>query len=142
MPVRATAATVSKCSRREDIRNGIIAQSRTTGATRRVPAASASHHVNQVRTVSETLTLLASIDPAKTTIELIIVVGAKQTIANFTTPEAVLNISRPFDQRQINHVPANEARRVPIPIETSSKSDRPTIKLQDADAIRIAGQIL
>jgi hypothetical protein len=98
--------------------------------------------VNQVGTASERLTLSARIDPAKTMVELIIVVGAKQTIANFTTREALLKISRPFDQRQINHAPANEARRVPIPMETISKSDRPIIKLQDADAIRIAGQIL
>src|SRR5688572_29424332 len=124
MPTRAETAINSNRFHLEEPRNGIIAQSTTTGAISKVPAASASHQVNQVTTGSETLSLSASMNPARTMLELIIVVGANETIANFAIPEGVANAWRPFDQRPISHVPANAARRVPIPTEPNSKSDR------------------
>src|ERR1700716_1616116 len=71
----------------EKLRKGIIAQSTTTGAMTKVPAASASHQVNQVTTESEKLSLLARMNPAMAMVELIIVVGAKEMIANFAILE-------------------------------------------------------
>jgi hypothetical protein len=67
-------------------------------------------------------------NPAKTMAELIIVVGAKEMIANFKIPEGVANVWQPFDQRLISHVPANAARRVPIPTEPHSKNDRSAMR--------------
>ena len=63
-----------------------------TGAMTKVPAASASHQVNQVTTESEKLSVLARMNPAKTMVELIIVVGAKEMIANFAILEGVPNV--------------------------------------------------
>ena len=71
---------------------------------------------------------MARMNPAKTMVELIIVVGAKEMIANFATLEGVANVWRPFDQRLISHVPANAARRVLIPTEPNSKSDRSAMR--------------
>src|SRR6476619_1611867 len=114
---RIETATDSTRFHLEKLRKGVVAQSTTTGATTKVPAASASHQVNQVTTESEKLGGLARLNPAKTMAELIIVVGAKEMIANFTIPEGVENVWQPFDQRLISHLPANAARRVPIPTE-------------------------
>ena len=112
----------------EQLSTGIIAQSTTTGAIIKVPAASASHQVNQVTTESEKLILLANMNPATAVPELIIVVGAKEMIANFATLEGVPKVWRPFDHRLINQVPANAARRVLRPTEPSSNSDRPPMR--------------
>ena len=76
----------------EEPSKGIIAQSTTTGVISNAPAASESHQVNQVTTEAEKLSLLARMNPARTMVELIIVVGAKQMIANFATPEGVSNV--------------------------------------------------
>src|SRR5258708_13122247 len=76
----------------EKIRKGIIAQSTTTGAITKVPAASASHQVNQVTTESEKLSVLARMNPARAMVELIIVVGAKEMIANFAILVGVPNV--------------------------------------------------
>ena len=76
----------------EKLRKGIIAQSTTTGAMTKVPAASASHQVNQVTTGSEKLSLLARTNPARAMVELIMVVGAKEMIANFAILEGVPNV--------------------------------------------------
>src|SRR5260370_34026704 len=122
---RVQTATDSHRFHLEKLRKGMIAQSTTTGAITKVPAASASHQVNQVTTESEKLSVLARMNPARTIVALIIVVGAKEMIANFAILEEVPNVWRPFDQRLISHVPANAARRVPIPTEPNSKSDRP-----------------
>src|SRR6266513_5866808 len=92
MLTRIETATDSNRSHLEDLRKGIVAQSTMTGAITRVPAASASHHVNQVTKESEKLSLLARMNPAKAMVELIIVVGAKEMTANFTTVEAVPNV--------------------------------------------------
>src|SRR4029434_6367463 len=120
---RIETATDSNRFHLEKPRKGNIAQSTTSGAITRVPAASASHQVNQVTTESEKPGWLARINPARATVELIIVVGAKEMIANFAIPEAVPNVRRPFDQRLVGHVPANAASRVPIPTEPASNSD-------------------
>src|SRR5215471_11334397 len=127
MLTRAATAIDSDRARLEEPSKGIIAQSTTTGVISNVPAASASHQVNQVTTEAEKLSLLARMNPARTMVELIIAVGAKQMIANFAMPEGVSNVWRPFDQRSINHAPANAARRVPIPTEPNSRSDRPAM---------------
>src|SRR6516225_11796961 len=111
----------------EKLRKGIIAQSTTPGAMTIVPAASASHQVTQVTTESEEVSLFAKMNPARAMAELITAVGAKEMIANFAMPAGVSNVLRPFDQRLINHVPANTPRRVPIPTEPNSKGDRPAI---------------
>ena len=76
----------------EKLRKGIIAHSTTTGATTKVPAVSASHQVSQVTTKSEKLSVLARINPARAMVELIIVVGAKEMIANFAILEGVPNV--------------------------------------------------
>src|SRR6266508_171284 len=120
---RMETATDSNRCHLEDLRKGIAAQSTMTGAITKVPAASASHQVNQVTKESERLSLLARMNPAKTTVELIIVVGAKEMIANFATVEGAPNVWWPLDQRLISHVPATAARRVPIPTEPNSKTD-------------------
>src|SRR6476646_3730438 len=125
---RIGTATDSNGFHSEKRRKGIIAQSTTTGAMTKVPAASASHQVNQVTTASEKPGVLARMNPARAMVELIIVVGAKEMIANFATPAGVPNVRRPFDQRLISQVPANAARRVPIPTEPNSRSDRPAMR--------------
>src|SRR6266850_8297409 len=125
---RIETATDSNRLHLEKPCKGIIAQSTTTGAMIKVPAASASHQVNQVTTESEKLSVLARMNPAMATVELIIVVGAKEMIANFAILEGVPNVWWPFDQRLISHVPANAARRVPMPTEPNSKSDRPAMR--------------
>src|SRR5713226_1077170 len=122
---RIETATDSNRFHLENLRKGIIAQSTTTGAITKVAAASASHQVIQVTTESEKLGVLATMNPVRAMVELIIVVGAKEMIANFTILEGVSNVWRPFDQRPISHVPANAARRVPIATEPNSRSDRP-----------------
>src|SRR5439155_25736243 len=76
----------------EKLRKGVIAQSTTTGAMTKVPAASASHQVTQVTTKSEKTGSLARMNPATAMVELIIVVGAKEIIANFAIPEGVPNV--------------------------------------------------
>ena len=91
-PTRIETATVSNRFHLEKLRKGIIAQSTTTGAMTKVPAASASHQVNQVTTESEKPGLLARMNPARAMVELIIVVGAKEIIANFAIPEGVPNV--------------------------------------------------
>jgi hypothetical protein len=58
----------------------------------KVPAASASHQVNQVTTESEKLGVLARMNPARAMVALIIVVGAKEMIANFAILEGVPNV--------------------------------------------------
>src|SRR5216684_7591254 len=138
---RIQTATDSNRFHLEKPRKGIIAQSTTAGAMTKVPAASVSHRVNQVTTESEKPGSLAKMNPARVMIELIIVVGAKEMIANFAIPEGVSNVWRPFDQRPISHVPANAARRVPIATEPNSRSDRPAMKLGKRDPTKIAGQI-
>src|SRR6266404_8071792 len=80
---RIETATDSNRFHLEKLCKGIVAQSTTTGAMTKVPAASASHQVNQVTTESGKLSLLARMNPAKAMVELIIVVGAKEIIANF-----------------------------------------------------------
>ena len=89
---RIETATDSNRFHLEKLRKGIIAQSTTTGAMTKVPAASASHQVNQVTTESEKPGLLARMNPARAMAELIIVVGAKEIIANFAIPEGVPNV--------------------------------------------------
>src|SRR6476660_4333278 len=128
MLTRAETAIDSNRFRLEEPRKGIIAQSTTTGAITRVPAASASHQVNQVTIESEKLSLSARMNPARAMVELIIAVGAKEMIANLAIPEGVPNVWRPFDQRPISHVPANAARRVAIPTEPDSRSDPPAMR--------------
>src|ERR1700676_3869568 len=112
---RIETATVSNRFHLEKLRKLIIAQSTTTGAMTKVAAASASHQVNQVTTELEKLSLLARMNPASAMVELIIVVGAKEMIANFAILEGFPNVRCPFDQRLISHVPANAASRVLIP---------------------------
>src|SRR6266478_7270688 len=140
-PTRIEIATDSNRFHLEKLRKGIIAQSTTTGAMTKIPAASASHQVNQVTTEPEKLSLLARMNPAMAMVELIIVVGAKEMIANFAMLEGVPNAWSPFDQRLISHVPANAARRVLIPTEPSSNSDRPAMREGERDPTKIAGQI-
>src|SRR5262249_38835928 len=123
MLARIETTTDSNRSHLEDLRQGSVAQSTTTGAITKVPAASASHQVSQVTRESGKLRLLARMNPAKTMVELIIVVGAKEMIANFTTVDGGPNDWGPLDQRSISHVPATAARRVPIPTEPDSKTD-------------------
>src|SRR2546430_13572387 len=89
MVTRIETATDSNRSRLEDLRKGIVAQSTMTGAITGVPAASASHQVSQVTKDSGKLSLLARMNPAKTMVELITVVGAKEIIANFAAADAV-----------------------------------------------------
>ena len=89
---RIETATDSNRFHLEKLRKGIIAQSTTTGAMTKVPATSASHQVNQVTTESEKLSLLARMNPAMAMVELIIVVGAKEMIANFAILEGVPNV--------------------------------------------------
>src|SRR6185437_4877014 len=125
----------------EKLHEGIAAQSTTTGATTKVPAASASHQVNQVTTESETRSLSARMNPARAMVELIIAVGAKEMVANLAIPEGVPNVCAPFDQRPISHDPATAASRVPIPAEPTSKSDRPAMRQGERDPTKIAGQI-
>src|ERR1700751_4338732 len=128
MLTRITSATDSNRLHLEEPRKGILAQSTPTGAMIKVPAASASHQVTQVTTESEKLSLFARMNPATAMAELIIVVGAKEMIANFATLEGVPKVWRPLDQRLISHVPANAASRAPVPTEpntTKSRSDRP-----------------
>src|SRR5207245_4891920 len=84
---RIETATDSNRFHLEKLRKGIIAQSTTTGAMTKVPAASASHQVNPVTTESEKLSLLARMNPARAMVELIIAVGAKEMIAHFAIPE-------------------------------------------------------
>ncbi|SEE45957.1 hypothetical protein SAMN05444164_8189 [Bradyrhizobium erythrophlei] len=110
------------------MRKGIVAQSTMTGAITRAPAASTSHQVNPATTESEKPDSLMSVKPAKAMAELIIVVGAKEMIANFATPDGVANVWRPFDQRPISHVPAHAARRLPIPAAPTSRSDRSAMR--------------
>src|SRR5947209_19927491 len=98
---RIETATDSNRFHLEKLCKGIIAQSTTTGAITKVPAASASHEVNQVTTESEKLSLLARMNPATAMVELIIVVGAKEMIANSAILAGVPNVGRPFDQRPI-----------------------------------------
>src|SRR5262249_1644922 len=90
-PTSARAGIDSKDSHLEELRNGIIVQSRTGGTISKVPAASASHQVNQVTTGLGKPSLSARMNPARAMAELIIVVGAKQMIANLATLEAVAN---------------------------------------------------
>src|ERR1700732_4149103 len=137
---RMETATDSSRIHLEKLRKGIIAQSTMTGAMTKVPAASASHQINQVTTESEKLDLLARMNPAMAMVELIIAVGAKEMIANFAILEGVSNVWWPFDQRLISHVPANAARRVLIPTEPNSKSDRPAMREGERDPTKIAGQ--
>src|SRR6476660_8484652 len=92
-----TATDSSRSLHLEKLRKGIIAQSTTTGTISTVPAASASHQVDQVTTASEGSRLLATINPAKTMIEPIIVVGAKEMMANFAMAVGVPNVWRPFE---------------------------------------------
>src|SRR6266404_4835715 len=125
---RIETATDSKRLHLGKLRKGIIAQSTTTGAMTKVPAASASHQVTQVTTESEKIGLLVRMNPAAAMVELIIVVGIKEMIANFAILEGVRNVWRPFDQRLISHVPANAARRVLTPTEPDSKSDRSAMR--------------
>src|SRR6266404_8257086 len=122
---RVETATDSNRFHLEKLRKGIIAQSTTTGAMTKVPAASASHQVNQVMEESEKPPRM---NPARAMVELIIAVGAKEMIANFAILEGAPNVWRPFDQRLISHVPASAARRVPTPTEPNSKSDRPAMR--------------
>src|SRR4051794_11717417 len=121
-------ATDSNSFHLEKLRRLIIAQSTMTGAMIKVPTASASHQFSQVMTASEKLSLLARINPDSAMIELIIVVGAKEMIANFAIAEGLSNVSWPFDQRLISDVPANAARRVPIPTDPNSNSDWPAMR--------------
>src|ERR1700723_577127 len=96
-PTRIETTIVSRRVHLEKLRKGTIAQSTTTGAITTVPAASASHQVGPVATASGELSLSAKIDPAKAMVELIIVVGAKEMMANFATPEGLSNVWRPFE---------------------------------------------
>src|SRR6478736_7459452 len=136
---RVDTTTDSNRFHLEKLRKGIVAQSTTTGAMTKVPAASASHQVNQVTTESKKLSVLARMNPARAMVELIIVVGAKEMIANFAILEGVPNVWCLFDQRLISHVPANAARRVLIPTEPDSKSDRSAMRLGERDPTKIAG---
>src|SRR5438552_12424130 len=137
---RIETATESNRLHLEKLPKGTIAQSTTTGAMTKVPAASASHQVTQVTAESEKLSLLARMNPARAMVELIIAVGAKEMIAHFAIPEGVPNVWRPFDQRLISNVPANAARRVLIPTEPNSNSDRPAVRQGQRDPTNIAGQ--
>ncbi len=89
---RVQTATDSSRFHLEKLRKGFIAQSTTTGAMTKVPAASASHQVNQVTTESEKPGVLARMNPARAMVALIIVVGAKEMIANFAILEGVPNV--------------------------------------------------
>src|ERR1700676_5710839 len=102
---RIETATDSNRFHLEKRRKGIIAQSTTTGAMTKVPAASASHQVNQVTTESEKLSLLARMNPARAMVELIIVVGAKEIIANFAILEGAPNSWELFARRIIACLP-------------------------------------
>src|SRR5947199_10777051 len=104
MLTRAKTTIDSNKFHLEELCKGIIAQSTTTGAITKVPAASPSHQVNQVTTESEKLSLLERMNPARTMVELIIVVGAKEITANFAILEGVPNVWSPFDQSLISHV--------------------------------------
>src|SRR3954447_3675876 len=122
---RIETAADSNTFHLDKLTTGIIAQSTTTGAMTKVPAASASHQVTHVTIESEKLILLERMNAARAMAELIIVVGAKEMIANFAILEGVPKVWCPFDHRLISQVPANAARRVPRPTEPSSNSDRP-----------------
>src|SRR5437764_15242791 len=96
---RIETAADSNSFHLEQLSTGIIAQSTTTGAIIKVPAASASHQVNQVTTESEKLILLANMNPATALPELILVVGAQAMNAIFASREGVPNIWRPCTHR-------------------------------------------
>src|SRR3954453_19173885 len=141
MVTRIETATDSKRLHVEKLRKGVIAQSTTTGAMTKVPAASASHQVTQVTTKSEKTGSLARMNPATAMVELIIVVGAKEMIANLAIQEGLANVWGPLDQRLISHVPANAASRTLVPTEPNSRSDRPAMRWGERDPTKIAGQI-
>src|SRR5438876_9978692 len=97
---RMETGTDSNRSHLEKLPKGTIAQSTTTGAMTKVPAASASHQVTQVTQVtaeSEKLSLLARMNPARAMVELIIAVGAKEMVAHVAIPEGVPNVWRSLD---------------------------------------------
>src|SRR5437588_10923154 len=102
---RMETATDSNRSHLEKLPKGTIAQSTTTGAMTKVPAASASHQVTQVTTGSEKLSLLARMNPATAMVELIIAVGAMEMISHFAMLQAVPNVFRPLDELLPRHVP-------------------------------------
>src|SRR5579864_652447 len=101
MATRIETATDSKRLHLDELRKGIIGQSTRAGTITTDPAASASHQVDQVAIASEEPGWLVMKNPARTMAELIIVVGAKEIMANFAIPEGVSNVWRPFEQRTI-----------------------------------------
>src|SRR5579864_6881871 len=119
-PVAAKMPAASKKLRLENGRNGITAQSRTTGAAITVPAASASHQVAQVAIGAAGGAPLARNKPAAAMVELSSAVGTNEMIANLMTSNGAANVWRPFDQRPISQAPAIAASSVPIAIEPES----------------------
>src|SRR5580700_6324941 len=104
MPMAAvtiTTAAVSNRLQREEVRDGLVAQSTMTGAMSSVPAASASQRAVHLATGLARPTSLASTKPTVAMMALIIAVGAKAMRANFATPSGVAKVSRPCDQRLI-----------------------------------------
>src|SRR6516164_6902574 len=126
-PASAKTPIDSRMSHLEELPRGIIPQSTMAGTISKVPAASASHQVNQVTTILGKPDWSARTNPARAMLELIIAIGTRQMIANLATLEAVANIRRPRDQRRISHAPAKAARTVPMPAEPSSRGDRPAL---------------
>jgi hypothetical protein len=85
-------ATVSNRFHLEIGRRGVIAHNTTTGATIKIPVASASHQTTQVAKELPKLTLFARMETARVAVELIIAVGAKEMSANFPMLEGVANV--------------------------------------------------
>src|SRR6476659_1840077 len=105
----ADASTVFRLKGRKSPR----AQSTTTGATARTPAASRSHHVDHAAMMPVHSRYPASDKPPIPAVALIIVV-ARTTKTNFATPAGVSKVLRPPHQMLTRYPPTTGARVLPV----------------------------
>ena len=144
MPMAAVTMTtpaVSNRLHREEVRDGLVAQSTMTGTMISVAPASASHRAVHLATGLARPTSLARTRPTMAMVALIIAVGAKAMRANFATPSGGANVSRPCDQRLISQAPASAAIGVPSAIQPASDNAPPSTAVEKNPPTKIAGQI-
>jgi hypothetical protein len=97
MPIAPATTTTAAASTALDLENGVVAQSKVTGAVITIPVASMSHHFAQVTVETATGSAkpraLATPGPSTARPELIIAVGAKAMSTNFAMLSGDANLS-------------------------------------------------
>src|SRR6184192_2369457 len=127
-------------STRLNARGSLSAQRTTTGVTTSAPIMSPNHQVSQIRAKLAQSASPATAKVVIPTVALIGVASTTQMTANFATPLAVENVSRPLHQTLIKAAPTSASSVLPVAIAIAVPVEPAAVALAIIAARNIAGQ--